>query len=260
MFGPLEGKRVLVTRAAEQSDDLSRRLTNLGAIPIELPTIRFVPPDDPTPLQNALQRLTDYDWLIFTSTNGVDFFFQAFSQAGKSIAELTNHRLAAIGPATAAALIDRGLQVEIVPDVHVAEGLLAAMPAVGGQRILLPTADLARSTLADGLRTSGATVDQVVAYQNRPAPPPPDLLELLPTIEVLTFTSASTVRNFLATLPDAAAQQAIQRAVVIVIGPKTAAAAIELGLTVHMTAADHTIPGLIEALLTYFTREKELRP
>jgi uroporphyrinogen III methyltransferase/synthase len=185
---PLKGKRVLVTRAAEQNEDFSRQLTALGADPVELPTIRLVPPDDTAPLQAALARLIDYHWLIFTSVNGVDFFYQALAEAGVPLTNIIEQRLAAIGPATAAALVNHGLKAEIVAADHVAEGLLAAMPAVTNQRILIPTADIARSTLSDGLRAAGASVDQIAVYQNKPAFTPAGLIDLLPTLDILTLT------------------------------------------------------------------------
>jgi uroporphyrinogen III methyltransferase/synthase len=256
---PLKAKRVLVTRASEQSQDFSRLLAEAGAIPIELPLIHITPPDDPKPLRTAIDQLTDYDWLIFTSANGVRFFFEALRRAGKNVAEVKPLRVAVIGPATATELAEHSLKVDIMASEHTAEGLLEAMPPVDGQRILLPTADIARPTLADSLRSQGAVIDQVVAYQNKPAPAPANLRDLLPTLEILTFTSSSTVRNFMTMLPDPSARQTIQSAIVAVIGPKTAATAVELGLTVHIVADSHTIPGLIEALIAYYTPEQEAR-
>ena len=266
----LQGKRVLVTRAQEQNEDFSRQLAAVGAIPIELPTIQIVPPDDPAPLEAALGRLAVYDWLIFTSANAVKYVWQRLLLGGKSTAGLPAARLAAIGPATAAALTELGLTGALMPADHIAEALVESMPDIRGQRILLPTADIARPTLADGLRARGAIVDWVVAYQTRPAEAPADLKARLAEVDIITFTSSSTAQNFVAMLiPKGEAEGAgkgageqggrgaggtdsLERAVIACIGPKTAQTVRDLGLPVHVVAKEHTVSGLVESLETYY--------
>jgi uroporphyrinogen-III synthase len=247
----LRGKRVLVTRAKGQNEKFSRQLEAVGAIPVEFPTIQIVPPSDPGPLDKAIANLTNYDWLIFTSANGVTHFWQRLDMTDKGLTDLQNVRIAAIGPATAATLSKRQAQVDLIPSEHVAEALLEAIGDVAGQCILLPTADIARPTLVEGLQAKGATVDRVTAYQTKPVEEPGNLLTLLATIDILTFTSASTVRNFVNLLQTDTPATTIGQATVACIGPITAQAARELGLPVHVTAVTYTIAGLVEALIKY---------
>jgi uroporphyrinogen III methyltransferase/synthase len=250
----LPGKRVLVTRAKGQNQKLSRQLETVGAVPVEFPTIQIISPDNPTPLDTAIANLDTYQWLIFTSANGVEYFWQRLITAEKGPADVQNIQLAAIGPATAAAMSERGLRIDLIPTEHVAEILVDAMDNVAGQRILLPTADIARDTLAKGLQAKGAVVDRVTAYQNKPVTDPGNLATLLPTIDILTFTSASTVRNFVSLLEIKNLTNAIEAATVACIGPITAQTAEELALPVHIIAETYTIPGLVEALVKYFRR------
>jgi uroporphyrinogen III methyltransferase/synthase len=253
----LRDKRVLVTRAIGQNTKLSQQLVSVGAVPVEFPTIKIGPPVDPKPLNTAIANLANYRWLILTSANGVKYFWQHLLAAGKDTTDLRHLRVAAIGPATAAEIRARGLTIDVIPTEHVAEALVTAMPAVAGQRILLPTADIARNTLVDGLAAKGGTVDRVTAYQNTPVTNPGDLPKLLPTLDALTFTSASTARNFVNLLQPKNPSTAIGPAIVACIGPITANAATEAGLPVHVVADTYTIPGLVEALQQYFERTYE---
>ena len=250
----LRGKRVLVTRATGQNTKLSQQLASVGAVPVEFPTIQIGPPADPTPLNTAIVNLVNYQWLILTSANGVKYFWQHLLAAGKSASDLQNIRIAAIGPATAAEIRARGLTIDVIPAEHVAETLVAAMPLITGQRILLPTADIARDALVDGLTIKGAIVDRVTAYQNTPVIDPGPLPNLLPTLDALTFTSASTARNFVNLLQPENPTTAIGPAIVACIGPITSNAAIDAGLPVHIVAETYTIPGLVEALQKYYQR------
>ena len=252
MSNTLSGKRVLVTRAAGQNKQLCRQLETVGAFPVEFPTIQIVPPDNTGPLDTAIANLPTYQWLIFTSANGVTYFWQRFAAAGKTTADLHDIQIAAIGPATATALAELGLTVDLIPAEHVAEALVEAMPNLDSQRILLPIADIARDVLAEGLQAKGALVDRVTAYQTQPVTAPGNLPALLPTLDILTFTSASTVRNFVNLLPSDNPAAAIGPALVACIGPITAQAAQEVGLPVHIVAETYTMPGLVEALVHYF--------
>lgn len=252
MRNALDGRRVLITRPAGQSDDFVQRLEALGAVPVIYPLLEITPPDDPAPLDAALARLAAYDWLVFSSANAVEQVWRRLAGAGLGAEALRGRRLAAVGPATAAALAGRGLAVDVVPEEHVAEALVQALGEVAGRRILLPTADIAPTTLADGLRQKGAEVDRVTAYHTRPAAPPADLAAWLSGLDVLTFASSSAVRNFANLLNTGDPAAAIGRAVVACIGPKTARTARQLGLPVHVVPDDYTVPGLVEAIARYF--------
>jgi uroporphyrinogen III methyltransferase/synthase len=251
---PLFGQRVLVTRSREQASVLSARLRALGAEAIELPTIHITPPGDWMPLDRAIAELSSYDWLIFTSVNGVGHFWDRLVNAGLDARALYGVKLAAIGPATAAELEAHGLRSDHVPDEYVAEAVAAGLGDVRGQRVLLPRADIARPALADLLRRSGAQVVEVVAYRtSRPAVDADALRDLLTCVTIATFTSSSTVRN-LATMAQHAGlnlPQALAHATIACIGPITAGTARELDLPVHVTAEEYTIDGLVDALIRY---------
>jgi uroporphyrinogen III methyltransferase/synthase len=247
---PLFGRRVLVTRSPEQAGDLSARLRKLGAQPVEFPTIEIQPPESWEPLDAAIARLAEYDWVVFTSANGVRFFWQRLEQAGKDARVFGLARLAAIGPATAQELAGHGLQADLVPSRYVAECLLAEFGPVRGLRFLLPRTDVARPTLAEGLRAAGAAADEVVAYRTRPASARSgdELRRILVEgeVDVVTFTSSSTVRHFVAAMGPGACLP--EGSTVACIGPVTACTARELGLRVDVVAEDYTLDGLVAAL------------
>ncbi|MCL7454176.1 MAG: uroporphyrinogen-III C-methyltransferase [Anaerolineae bacterium] len=248
----LFGQRVLVTRTREQASVLSARLRALGAEAIELPTIRIAPPADWRELDRAIAALPDYDWIVFTSTNGVAYFWQRLLAAGQDARALHGIRLATIGPATAAALKGCGLQAEVVPDEYVAEAVAAGLGAVRGQRVLLPRADIARPALAELLREAGAEVIEVSAYRTlQPKTDPAELRATLARVTVATFTSSSTVRNLATMAREAGLDlgQALAQATIACIGPITAGTAREEGLPVHVVADEYTIDGLVEALV-----------
>ncbi|HEY0738336.1 MAG TPA: uroporphyrinogen-III C-methyltransferase [Herpetosiphonaceae bacterium] len=162
---PLQGKRIIVTRAREQASALSEQLRGAGAEPIEYPVIAFAPPEDWTPLDQALAKLDEYSWIIFTSVNGVRFMIERMKHFDMEPSLLHHHRIGAIGPATAAELESVGLRATFVPTEFVAEAVIAQIGDVSSQRILLPRADIAREALATGLIAKGAQVDNVVAYR-----------------------------------------------------------------------------------------------
>ncbi|RME44872.1 MAG: uroporphyrinogen-III synthase [Caldilineae bacterium] len=249
----LHHKRILVTRAAGQNETLRRLLEAEGAEVVEFPTIQITPPDDPAPLHAAIAGIDRYHWLAFTSANGVRFFWRALEAAGKRAAGLRALRIAAVGPATAGALRALGVTVACLPARHTAEALAAAMGDVAGQRILFPAADIARPALETALQAKGAIVERVTAYQTRPVTDAGDLPALLPTLDALTFTSPSTVQNFVALLETDAPANATGGAVVACIGPTTAAAAEAAGLPVHLIAQPHTAEGLVQSLSAYYT-------
>jgi uroporphyrinogen-III synthase len=243
----------LVTRARSQADELVGKLRALGAEPVLFPTIRIVPVEDTAPLDRAIAQLEAYDWVIFTSQNAVAPFWERLTAAGKDAQALSGLRVGAIGPATAAALAARGVQADFVPQQYVAEAILAEIGEVAGQRILLPRADIARQALVEGLRARGAVVDQVAVYRTVPADPPPEAWEVLQSgrIDVVTFTASSTVRNFVALLEGRELRAVLDGVCIACIGPITARTAEDLGLRVDVVAKEHTIEGLVEAIVEY---------
>lgn len=248
----LQGKRILVTRAKEQASVLSERLRALGAEPIELPTITIAPLEDFQLLDRAIKLLVDaqYDWIIFTSANGVRFFLERLQVLGHDAQRLSAMKLAAIGPATAEALKKRGLKVHYMPTRYLAEEIAAGIGDVQGKSILLPRADIAPRQLAEALRAKGALVDEVVAYRTLPADAQAARpKKLLNEIDVITFTSASTVRHFAQLLDGPDLVRALSKVKVACIGPITAKAAEELGLKVDILAEEHTIDGLVKAIV-----------
>ncbi len=257
---PLFGKRVLVTRSRQQASALSQLLSRQGAMPVELPTIQIEPIPDSQELDRAIERLSDYAWLIFTSANGVDVFFKRLRDLGKDSRALNGVRLCSIGPATAAALEARGLVTDRMPREFLAEAVADALESdgVSGQRILLPRAESAPPELVTKLTQLGATVDEIALYRTVPPPESPDggrKMLLDGEIDITTFTSSSTVKHLVSML--GAEWEAINRTKVACIGPVTAATASELGVRVDVTASEHTIPGLVQALVDHIESDKE---
>jgi uroporphyrinogen III methyltransferase / synthase len=241
---PLFGRRVVVTRAREQASELVERLAGLGAETVELPVIEIdEPADGGAALSGAAARLTGYQWVAFTSANAVERFFAALEAGGADTRAFGGVRVAAIGPGTAAALATRGLRADLVPDRYVAEAVVEAFPE-GPGRVLLPRAAVARDALPAGLRAKGWNVDVVEAYRTRLGRPTPQALAAAREADAVTFTSSSTVTNFL----EVAGREGVPP-VVVCIGPVTAATAEGAGLTVSVVAEEHTIEGLVRALM-----------
>jgi uroporphyrinogen III methyltransferase/synthase len=243
---PLLGKTVVVTRARAQASDLVDQLSALGAECLECPTIKVVPPEDWGPLDAAIDNLGTYDWLVFTSVNGVSFFFERLFEKGKDVRALRDVRTAAIGPATAKRLSDFGLKSDIVPETYQAESVVEAFAkeTMEGKRVLLPRAKEARPILPVELNKMGAVVDEIAAYQTEQARENVDeLIKRLEegSIDIVTFTSSSTVKNFKALLPPERFESLIE-----------GDTAKELGFKVGITAEDFTIPGLCEAILQHY--------
>lgn len=254
---PLEGLTVLVTRPQEQARRLTDALAAEGASALEVPVIALEPPESWGPLDAAIAA-DGYDWTIFTSANGVRFFWQRLEAAGRGAEWFEGNRTATIGPETARTLEARGVRPTLVPNEFVAEALVAALAdagPLGGQRILAPRADRTRDALTRGLRDRGAIVDEVVAYRTVRAPAARDLEGHLRVggIDVVTFTSSSTVRSLLEALDSA---ESLRGVTIACIGPITAATAREAGLAAHVVAETHTIPGLVAALREYYAKNR----
>lgn len=251
--GALAGKRILVTRPRRQADDLFALLKAEGAEAILFPTIEISPLDDTTQLDKALSGLAagEYNWVIFTSVNGVSACMDRLQKDGQGADVFGHAQVAAIGPSTARALQTLGVRVDFVPQEYIAERILDGLGDVAGQRILLPRAEIARPALAEGLVASGARVDEIPVYHTlQPAPDPAGLAALRRGVDAITFTSSSTVRNFVSL-----AGPEIGSAIVACIGPITANTTRELGLPVHVLGDEYTIPGLVRALKEYFDEQ-----
>jgi len=252
---PLSVKRILVTRARHQASDLSRLLAERGAEPIELPSIDIQPIADSTELDQAISNLTDYHWIIFTSTNGVVSFWQRLNNLKLDSRALCGRQIGAIGPATAAALASRGVTPDYVPKIYTAEGILAGLGHLDiiGQRFLLPRAEMADKDLVQGIRKLGAEVHEVTAYHTLPASESiaeAKRMLISGEIDVITFTSSSTVTNLVAAFQGEPLP--INQAKIACIGPKTAEAASKAGLKVDILASEQTILGLVSAIEEYF--------
>jgi uroporphyrinogen III methyltransferase / synthase len=247
----LAGKRVLITRPRAQSTAVVERLMSLGAAPVIFPTIEIAPLADFSHLDRAIGGLNAYRWVIFTSANGVEAFWQRLAALGRGAEAFRGVQVAAIGPATARALAERGVRPDFVPAEYVAEAILPGLGEVRGQAILLPRAEIARKALAEALAERGAAPEEIPVYRTLPAKLDPQrLAELEAGVDFATFTSSSTVRNFVEMLGSAAGER-LKGAVVACIGPITAQTAREHGLTVEIVAAEYTADGLVDALLDY---------
>jgi uroporphyrinogen-III synthase len=272
---PLHGLRILVTRTREQAGTFSERLRALGAIPVEFPAIRVVPPAEWEPLDNALKRLFEagcYDWLVFTSANGVRIFLERLRMLGYDTRSFGDVSVAAIGPATAAELSMHGVAVDLVPVEYIAEGIAVALlddarkrgETLEGKKVLLARAAEARNVLVAELQQAGAIVDMVAAYRTIGVTNEDErgreILRLLEAqrLDILTFTSSSTIRNFMHWLKRCDVDIANSflsnvtrrmRPKIACIGPITSQTAREFGLDVHIQAQQYTIAGLIDAII-----------
>ena len=262
---PLFGKRVLVTRAADQSDSLAQALRERGAQAVELPMIRIEPALDPAPLTAAVANLRSYQWLLFTSQNGVRAFFHELTRQGLDSRSLFGLRIAAIGPSTAEALLPFGVRCDVMPESFRGEALAELIVAeiVAGQargmgdvRVLLPRAAVARDVLPETLRNAGAQVDVVEAYRTygATAETAQKLSELIEEgeLDVVTFTASSTVDHTLAALGVDGAQR-LRGLTLASIGPITTDTATAHGIEIDVTAEAFTIPGLVAALERHFS-------
>ena len=249
---PLFGKTVVVTRKGDQAESMMDRLQELGAETFFFPVIETIAPDDWSPLDDALNNLSQYDGLIFTSVNGVRFFADRLKAIEQDIRELKGIRIFTIGPKTAEAVHDLGIRVDVVPENFVAESLIESIENIKGQRFLLPRAKVAREILPEQLRKMGAVVDVVPAYQTiLPSPSTSALEKRLKegSIDVITFTSSSTVKNFLTLMGD---KSEIKKAKIACIGPITAKTAQDAGLNVDIMPEQYTVSSLLDAIEIFF--------
>ncbi len=249
--GPLFGKTVLITRPAAQADAFAAQLWEHGAEPILAPTIAIGPPDDPAAADDAVARVREYAWVVFTSRNGVEAFFQRIARARRDLRALGDTQVAAIGPKTAEALATHGVRVDFMPSAYVGEDIAAGLleRTLEGERVLLFRAQEARDVLPATLAEYGRPVDVVAAYKTSYAVPP-RLEDDVARASIITFASASSVRGFVRALGDATLG-AVRGKTIACIGPITARAAESAGLHVDVVAHDYTADGLIEALAAH---------
>ena len=251
---PLFGKGIVITRPERQADDLARLLIAEGAHPIAFPTIKIVPPVSWQELDESIDKLTTYDWLIFTSANGVQFFFERLREKNKDVRDLKGIKICCIGPATARQIEDKGIKVDLVPKQFIAEGILQAFTTldVKGSKILIPRAAKARDVLPEGLKKLGASVDVVTTYQTINSGRKKEELAALiydNKVDVITFTSSSTVTNFMEIMGhDFKLPVKIN---VACIGPVTAAAAKKAGFKVDISQDEYTMEGLVQSLINH---------
>jgi uroporphyrinogen III methyltransferase/synthase len=252
---PLFGKHVLVTRARHQADALSRLLSERGAEPVELPAID-IEKTGSRELDDAIANLHSYHWLVFTSSNGVAAFFERLYDLKLDSRALSGLKIGAIGPATAEALAQKGINADYVPEVYSSEGLSTGLKgqAVRGKRFLLPRADIADKRLVEGLRGLGAEVHEIAAYRTLPQPEAMAQAReriLSGQIDVIAFTSSSAVSSLVAVFN----KKVPINTKVACIGPRTAETAAKAGLKVDIVAREHTIPALVSAIEDYFRKE-----
>lgn len=249
----LAGKRVLVGRAAKQAGALSDLLRKQGATVIEIPFIQIKPPKSFKPLDEAIRSLRRYEWLVLTSVNGAEVFFSRIQKLRS--ANLSGLRVAAIGPATRAEIQQHGLRVDVMPREYVAESVVRALRSrVKGKRVLLVRASVARDVIPRELRKAGARVDVAEAYRTElPRGSAAEIRKLLRDRQrrphAITFTSSSTVRNFM----KMAGKESLDGIVLASIGPVTSATLRECGFRARVEAREYTMRGLVSALAKSFT-------
>jgi uroporphyrinogen III methyltransferase/synthase len=253
---PLSGKRVLVTRPAVQSTRLEKLLLERGALPVRLPVIEIQPESGNAKLDRAIKRIKSYEWLIFTSINGVKAFFSRLEQLGMDSRRLAGVKIAAIGPATSGELLQQGIKPDYIPGEFTSAGLLAGLGKknIRAKRFLLARADIADKELSEGLIRLGAQVDDITVYHTANIRYSREHLRRLLSggrIDIITFTSASTVKGLVQGLTKT--HIALIKAKTACIGQKTAGAAIAAGLKADIIAGTATLEGMVTAMEKYFS-------
>ncbi len=251
---PLRGKTVMITRAKSQAGFLKRELEELGASVCEFPTIEILPPENYSQVDSAISELSRYDWVVFTSTNGVEKFMERIQTLGKDMRVFGGIKIAAIGPATASRLHDYHLRADLVPSEYVSEALADALVREGslhGKKILLVRADIARDYLIKELSRRGASVENLVCYRTRPESGNGRNLARRfqkSEIDFVTFTSSSTAKNFVSVIGSKMLSKIKRKTRWVSIGPITSKTAQAFGLKIHRQAKNYTIRGLVDAV------------
>lgn len=248
--------RVLITRPREEATEFARALGEIGVEVIFFPTIAIHPVKDTSTLDQAISHLQEYDWLILTSANAADVVLDRKTALG--IEKLPESlRIAAIGPKTAARLLKAGITPSYTPAEYIAEAIVLGLGNLTGRRVLLPLADIARDTLPKAIQEANGIAHVVTAYHTLPAEPDPEgLAAMHQDIDVITFTSGSTARNFVALIRSAGLNpfRLPGNPVIACIGPKTAQAARELGFSVAIVASEYTVEGMVRAISSHLQK------
>ncbi len=247
---PLFGKKIAVTRTRNQASKLTRMLSSLGARTIEFPTIEIRKIDDLAAFRNSLSSIEKYGWIVFTSQNAINIFFEELFAAGKDARALGGIKIAVIGKASGDELKQYGIIPDMIPEKFVAESLLDEFKKhnISGQKILIPCSADARMTLTDGLREMGATVDRIHIYTaDKPLHTDEKLLNEVKNADIITFTSSSTVSNFFSIIPETSAALAS-------IGPVTTKTILDHGYKPSIEADEFTIDGLVDAMTRFYTK------
>jgi uroporphyrinogen III methyltransferase/synthase len=255
----LAGRRILVTRAAEQASVLNDALAELGAVPVVVPTIEIVPPPSYAELDQALEELERIDYLLLTSVNAVEAFFNRMAELGLDVSTLDKLQTVAVGPKSAAALAARGVTADLVPEDYRAEGVVALLrDKASGKSLLYPQAALARDLIPTELRAAGAEVIAPVAYASKVPEDAAGKLHraLVEGLDLLTFTASSTVKNFvkLLSIDDLALARQVPAAS---IGPLTSKTARESGFNVVIEPVSSTLDDMVAAIKEYFVTEND---
>jgi uroporphyrinogen III methyltransferase/synthase len=266
---PLFGKRILVTRPREQAGGLIEQLEAMGAEAIEAPMIRILPPEDYGPLDEACRLAGTYDWIVFASANAVDAFLDRLLATGSDLRALGGVKLCAVGASTAEHLARRSLTVDLTPAEYRAEAVIRALAEsvdVAGLKVLLPRADIGREIIADELKRLGADVTEVVAYRTAVVEAEregePDIYRMLldKRIDVVTFTSASAVRNFVKSVGAEPAADLLRSTSVASIGPVTAEAASQCNIQTTIMPTQYTVQALVDAIVEHFEKQQVALP
>jgi uroporphyrinogen-III synthase len=255
--GPLAGRRIVVTRPHKQAEELSSMLQQFGAEVVEAPVIEIRPPDSFQALDTALNNILQYDWLILTSVNGVEALFSRLEPLGLSIDSLQHLKIAAIGPVTEQHIQDHGLVVDVVPPRYVAEEVVRALrKLVRNEKVLLVRAKVARDVIPEELAHAGAEIEVIDAYQTVLPEGARERMQSVfregKTPDAITFTSSSTVKNFLSAITGTEVPAKLAKVKFASIGPVTSDTLREYGLPVHAEADEYTMEGLAQALVRLF--------
>lgn len=258
----LQGKRILVTRAKEQAESFSKKIAEYGGIAIEIPLIKIQAPANTELIDQALQKINTYDWIVFTSVNGVHYFFDFIDKNKISLSENDRPKIAVVGKKTLQALERKGFSAELVPDDFVAEDLFEKLIEVvdKSETILLARGNLGRSLLPEKLGKMGIKVDDLIVYENvLNMEKQAELIHLLEShsLDIVTFTSSSTVTNFVELLKGTAGwRKWLNHIQIACIGPITEKTAIEAGLNPQIVANEYTVTGLLDAIVSKYRQEE----
>lgn len=258
---PLAGRNIVVTRCQQQAGEFSRLLEEQGAGVIEFPTIEIVPALSYQDLDNAIDEIEKYDWVIFTSSNGVKYFFERVRKKGYDVCFLKGAKICAIGPGTAKAVEDLGIKIDFVPKEYRAEGIIEGLSKeeIKGKNILIPRAEVAREILPDKLEEMGANVNVVTAYRTVKADSSLNKIKPLlenKEIDVITFTSFSTADSFISLFQQDELKDLMRGVNIASIGPITSNRIEKAGLKVKISPSEYTIEKLAEEIAEYYEKRK----